>query len=96
MIKLDNLHEAVMKEYSIGCLNCDTVSTVKAWQKAGNQCPKCGGTKGVREEKLERRTMTDDEIKNLIKTKGPNTAAGILLSMGIPENEVTDLINQNK
>jgi len=55
------LSEAVAK---IACLECDEVSTAKAWQKNGGFCPKCKtSSKGVAEE-LDPVGKEDDDVDN--------------------------------
>ena len=37
----------------IGCIGCDEITTVDAWAKAGDRCPKCGSAHGVAESLTE-------------------------------------------
>jgi len=56
------LEEAVEK---IACLECDAVSTRKAWQKNHGSCPKCNNsTRGVAEDKKVGDTIKSRNIKS--------------------------------
>jgi hypothetical protein len=68
-----SLAEAVAK---IACLECDEVSTAKAWQKNNDFCPKCNNsTRGVAEsEEFNEASDEDSEIARMSALAGLNNA----------------------
>ena len=67
--RLEKLQES-FKEYKITCIDCDEVSTADEWKKAGGFCPKCGSSKGVREESFKEVKVGDFVNIDVATTSG--------------------------